>query len=166
MTPLLVSDVSDIYVGWLNDREINQFLESRHSPQTRQSCEAFVAGCEKDPLSHLFKIVRKDTGQHIGNIKLGPVNVIHGAGALSLLIGDKASHGNGFATEAILALTEWGFDSLGLHRVEAGCYDANLGSLRAFLKAGYVVEGFFRQARVDTEGHRVGMFWMAKLNAV
>jgi len=163
-TPLRISDISDAYLGWLNDPAINQFLETRHSAQTRQSCEAFVAACENDPLSHLFKIVRKDTGTHIGNIKLGPVNTLYDSGALSLLIGEKASHGLGFATEAIDAITRWGFQSLGLYRVEAGCYDANHGSLRAFLKAGYAVEGFFRHARVDTSGQRVGIFWMAKLN--
>jgi RimJ/RimL family protein N-acetyltransferase len=164
LAPLTVADVSDAYVGWLNDPAINQYLETRLSPQDHASCAAFVAATAADPQSHLFKIVRQDSKAHIGNIKIGPVNAHHGAGALSLLIGDKASHGQGYATEAIAAVTDWAFGTLGLHRVEAGCYDANLGSLRAFLKAGYVVEGFFRQARVDAEGRRVGMFWMARLN--
>lgn len=161
--PMEVADVSDAYVAWLNDPEISQFLETRHSEQTRESCLAFVQGCADDPRSHLFKMVLTETGQHIGNIKIGPVDMTHQTGALSLLIGEASCHGRGLATEAIDAVTGWAFQELGLARVEAGCYDANTGSLRAFIKAGYEVEGFFRKSRIDANGQRVGLFWMARL---
>lgn len=159
---LTPEDVSERYVGWLNDPEVNRYLETRFSPQTRQTCEKFVSDMQNDPASHLFGMFDKATLEHIGNIKLGFINAHHKSGQLSLLIGEKSRWGKGYATEAIRCITRWGFDALELERIEAGCYETNLGSLRAFLKAGYGVEGFFRGSAVS-EGQRIGCFWLGML---
>jgi RimJ/RimL family protein N-acetyltransferase len=159
---LRLEDVSERYLRWLNDPEVNQYLETRYVLQTRDTCEKFVSDMEKDPASYLFGIFDKITKEHIGNIKLGFVNSYHQRGQLSLLIGEKSRWGNGYATESIRCITKWGFKSLQLERIEAGCYETNLGSLRAFLKAGYSVEGFHRK-KVLFNGKRIGSFWLGIL---
>jgi ribosomal-protein-alanine N-acetyltransferase len=152
-------DVSDRYVNWLNDPAVNQYLETRFFLQTRETCEKFVSDMEKDPASYLFGIFDQVTLDHIGNIKLGFINPHHQTAQLSLFIGEKSCWGKGYATESIRSITRWGFDQLGMERIEAGCYDSNMGSLRAFLKVGYSVEGFFRSSTVFN-GKRVGNFWL------
>jgi RimJ/RimL family protein N-acetyltransferase len=155
-------DVSERYLGWLNDPDVNQFLEIRFTPQTRETCEKYISDMERDPAGYLFGIFDKATLEHIGNIKLGFINTHHQSGQLSLFIGEKSCWGKGYATESIGCLTKWGFDVLELERIEAGCYDTNIGSLRAFLKVGYSVEGFFRNS-VISEGRRIGCFWLGIL---
>lgn len=155
-------DVSERYLNWLNDSDVNRYLETRFTPQTMEACEKFVSDMEKDPASYLFGIFDKVTLEHIGNIKLGFINTHHQSAQLSLFIGEKSCWGKGYATESIRCLTQWGFDALGLERIEAGCYDSNLGSLRAFLKVGYSVEGFFRNS-VVSDGRRIGCFWLGIL---
>jgi ribosomal-protein-alanine N-acetyltransferase len=115
-----------------------------------------------DRTSHLFGIFEKDGNGHVGNIKLGFIKERHASGQLSLVIGEKSCWGKGYATEAIRAVTVWAFDELGLERVEAGCYDQNTGSLRAFLKVGYSVEGYHRRS-VVLDGARTGSFWLGIL---
>ena len=159
---LTEDDVSPRYVDWLNDREVNQFLETRFASQSFESCRKFVSEMNNDPLSHLFGIFDRKSHGHIGNIKLGFINTHHLTGQLSLLLGEKSCWGRGYATESIRCITKWGFDDLGLERVEAGCYDTNLGSLRAFLKAEYVVEGYLRRS-VSLDGRRVGAFLLGIL---
>lgn len=159
---LIKEDVSERYLGWLNDPEVNRYLETRFITQTRDACERFVSDMEKDHTSHLFGIFDKATLEHIGNIKLGFINSYYQSAQLSLFIGEKSYWGKGYATEAIRCITQWGLDTLNLERIEAGCYDSNLGSLRAFLKVGYSVEGFFRNS-VVSEGQRVGCFWLGIL---
>lgn len=159
---LTKADVSERYVSWLNDPEINQYLETRFSPQTVQSCESFVEDMSRNGANYLLGIFDKISHQHIGNIKLGFINTHHRSGQLSLFIGEKDYWGKGYATEAIRCITQWGFNELGLERIEAGCYDANMGSLRAFLKVGYSVEGFFRGS-VVFKGQRIGCFWLGML---
>ena len=41
-----VEDVTDTYYKWMNDSEVNQFLETRYRPQSLKSIEKFVQ--EKD----------------------------------------------------------------------------------------------------------------------
>lgn len=152
-------DVSERYLAWLNDPAVNQFLETRFTAQTRETCEKFVSDMKNDPASYLFGIFDKVTLEHIGNIKLGFINTNHKNAQLSFFIGSKDCWRKGYATESIISITKWGFDALRLERIEAGCYDANLGSLRALLKAGYSVEGFFRKS-VLFEERRIGCFWL------
>ena len=49
--------------------------------------------------------------------------------------------GNGFATEALNAMLDLGFDTLKLHRIEAGCAVDNVASRKVLEKAGMQMEG-------------------------
>lgn len=160
---LQTEDVSDAYVRWLNDPDITRYLEVRFSDQSKESIGDFVRAQLASRDSHLLRISLKEGDRHIGNIKLGPINRQHQSAQISLFIGDRSQHGMGYATEAIERVTRWGFEACGLSRVEGGCYADNLGSLRAFLKVGYSVEGFRRSAYISHDNQRVGAFWFARL---
>jgi ribosomal-protein-alanine N-acetyltransferase len=54
--------------------------------------------------------------------------------------------GGGFATEALRAVLQWGFDTLGLHRIEAHHFSTNPASGRVMQKAGMTHEGHVRGA--------------------
>ncbi|MBY0431841.1 MAG: GNAT family N-acetyltransferase [Rhodospirillales bacterium] len=84
-----------------------------------------------------LRTLTPDDGRHVGNIKLGPINRHHRRGDIGLLIGERDQWGRGLAAEAIAAMTAYAFAELGLNKVVAGCYAANEGSRRAFLKAGF-----------------------------
>jgi RimJ/RimL family protein N-acetyltransferase len=161
---LEVCDVSNQYVHWLNDPEINRFLETRFTPHTKSSCENFVLAMQADAGSYLFGIFNKKTNAHIGNIKIGSINVNHKVGYISFFIGDKNSWGKGYGAESIHSVTQWGFKFLRLRRIESGCYEGNLAALRSFLKIGYTVEGFHRSS-FEFEGHRVGCFILSMLDS-
>jgi ribosomal-protein-alanine N-acetyltransferase len=159
---LASSDANDTYVGWLNDPDVNRYLETRHAQQTVQSCRDFIEQCNADPGSHLFGLFLKETGEHIGNAKIGFINSHYRHGQVSFFIGEKHYWGRGLAGELVRALTNYGLTHLGLHRLEAGCYEDNLASLRVFLKSGYTVEGFMRD-RVTLDSRRLGCFWLGIL---
>lgn len=162
MRPLTAADATQGYADWLNDPEVNRYLETRHAPQSIESCELFIQQTNQDASSHLFGIFLKETGAHIGNAKLGFINNHYRSAQLSLFIGDKSCWGRGVGEEVVRALTTYGFRSLELERIEAGCYEDNLASLRVFLKVGYTVEGFFRGS-VVCGGRRRSSFWLGIL---
>lgn len=58
----------------------------------------------------------------------------------------KNAWGRGIATEAVETLVAFGFDQLGLHRVEARCDPENSRSARVLEKIGMVREGCLRQS--------------------
>ena len=53
--------------------------------------------------------------------------------------------GRGIATEAVVAVTEYGFSTFGLHRIYAGVFASNPASMRVLRKAGYQLEGVMRK---------------------
>ncbi len=54
--------------------------------------------------------------------------------------------GKGLATEAVVALADYGFRSLGLLRLQAMAYASNTASVRVLEKAGFTFEGRLRGA--------------------
>jgi len=138
---LRMADITDEYVNWLNSKKVNQFLESRFTRHDLQSTKKYVKNSIENPDLIFFAIIRKEGEKHIGNIKIGPIDRHHKTGPIGLMIGDKKSWGKGFATEAIKAITEYAFNSLNLNKIHAGAYENNIGSIRAFEKAGFFVEG-------------------------
>lgn len=149
---LTPAHLSDKYVDWLNDPEVNQYLETRFVKQTPEMVLDFLKSKENSETEYLFGIFLKDSADHIGNIKVGPINTYHGYAPVSLFIGDKSTWGKGYATDAIELITNYSFEHLGLHKLEAGCYEENIGSKKAFEKVGYVVEGIIKGRRKGKDG--------------
>ena len=52
---------------------------------------------------------------------------------------------NGYTTEALFEILRFGFYTLKLHRIEAGCAVQNLASIRVLEKAGMTREGLKRE---------------------
>ena len=144
LRPVELSDVNDDYVRWMNDREVNQYMETRFRPQTRKDIETYVGSMIQKPNVHFFAILFKESSRHIGNIKLEVTSSIHRRGEISLFVGEKGHWGKGFASEAIRLVKDFGIKDLGLHKLTAGCYSNNQGSARAFEKAGFLREAVLR----------------------
>ena len=51
----------------------------------------------------------------------------------------------GYATEALKAMLNFGFNTLKLHRIEAGCAVENISSIKVLEKSGMLREGRLRQ---------------------
>ena len=149
-----MTDCNEKYHCWLNDPDVNRFLETRLSDQSIKSIIEFVASRIESNDSYLFAIVEGTTENHIGNIKIGPINRYHSFADVSYFIGAKECWGKGFATEAITLATRFGFDRLGLYKCVAGVYGSNKASIRALEKAGYQLEGRLRKKVVNYLGQR------------
>ena len=134
------SDVTDDYVGWLNNPRVNRFLESRFEVHTRESVREFVRGHLFDPAS-LFCGIRSGAHslKHVGNIKLSPIDRNHRIAELGIMIGDESAWGKGIGTEAIRVMAGIARSELGLRKLTAGCYGSNTGSLIAFQRAGFEI---------------------------
>ena len=133
--------VTDAYVSWLNDPDVNRFLESRFATHTLESTRDYVTHTLESPDNLFLGIHSTELDRHVGNIKIGPINRQHRTGEVGIMIGDKTAWGRGIGTAAIKAMSEIARDQLNLRKVTAGCYASNGGSQWAFEKAGYMVEG-------------------------
>jgi len=154
---LTAADATDAYAGWMNDPSVNRHLESRFATLAKPDLVRFIDACNADPSTHLFGIFLRDGDAHIGNIKLGPVNAYHGLGDIGLVIGSSSHWGKGYAREAIAALTQFAHGMLALEKVTASCYGSNVGSRKAFVAAGFVVEGVRHRHFRSDDGREDGI---------
>jgi RimJ/RimL family protein N-acetyltransferase len=134
-------DVNETYCGWMNDPAVNKYLESRFRRHSLKTLKEDVRDFQSDKRNVFFAIILCEDHRHIGNIKLGPINAAHRCADIGILIGAKDCWGRGYATEAIRLMVKYAFHKLNLHKVTAGCYVTNRGSLKAFKKAGFSQEG-------------------------
>ena len=131
-------DVTETYVGWLNDPGVNRYLESRFSVHTIDSTCQFVESCLASSSTLLLGIKSIDLqGAHVGNIKLSQIDRHHGLAEVGILVGDTKAWGKGIASSAISCLMGIARNDLGLRKLTAGCYASNVGSEKAFLKVGF-----------------------------
>lgn len=92
----------------------------------------------------------KDSGQLIGNIGIRKENSSDHQAELGYEINPKF-WGQGYASEAALAMRSFGFNKLGLHRIWAHCIEDNLASRRVLEKVGMRLEGTLRHAEFFKE---------------
>jgi RimJ/RimL family protein N-acetyltransferase len=105
---------------------------------------------------------RIDSNEYIGNIRLD-IEWLWRVATVSLLIGKKEMWGQGIGTEAISLITDFAFDTLNMHKIEAGILEGNSASQKAFENAGFKEEGRKRGNRF-LNGKHVDVILMGKIN--
>lgn len=158
------SHVTDEYVSWLSDPVVNRFLESRFSHHDRESTLAYVSGMLANPDVLMLGIRSIELDRHVGNIKLAPIDRHHGLGEIGLLIGDRLTWGRGVGSDSIALMVSIAARQLGLRKLTAGCYASNVGSARAFKKAGFSLEGV-RKNHFLLDGVNEDLLLMARFTA-
>lgn len=150
-------DVNEEYVAWMNDREINKYMETRHQCWSSQEIKDYV-NLQNTSEDQLLLGIFLYSGKHIGNIKLGLINKIHFLASVSLFIGSPNGQGKGYSIQAINLLKDYSFHVMGLKKLIAGMYSDNIASLRAFLKSGFQLEGIFKNHYELGNGKRTDIF--------
>ncbi len=130
LTMLTKKNITNDYVSWLNDPEINQFLESRFQKHTIESLEKFFYETDQRDDIYFFAINHKDHNLHIGNIKIGPIDYSNNCTSVGYIIGNKNFHGQGFASESLKRVCEFCFHDLDLFFIDAGVVATNKASIK------------------------------------
>lgn len=140
-----IGDISDNYVQALNDPRIVEMTEARHTNWDRQKVVQYINDSNISGLSQLIGIFLKKDKKHIGNIRLSGFSAIHKRVDLGIMLFDMSEWGKGYATEALKRVCQYVFGELNLHKICADYYSINVASAKMFNKAGFVIEGVFKE---------------------
>ena len=132
------------FVRWLNDREIVGYL-ARYMPISKAEEERWFEQQLEDESSRVFAIETRE-GVHIGNIGLDKMDWKNGHAEMGLFIGEREVWGQGYGTDAILALLDFAFNEMNLHRVYLHVLAFNQRAIRCYEKCGFVLEGTERES--------------------
>ncbi len=134
LRPFAPGDAPDIAAA-INVPEIVEQMRSLPFPYTLNDAEQFIENVTTAEGRHIFAIEIDGVAQ--GSIGLTVQPEIY---KLNAEIGywlAKPHWGRGIMTEAIVSLTRFGFQQVGLWRIFAGIYSSNPASMRVLEKAGY-----------------------------
>jgi RimJ/RimL family protein N-acetyltransferase len=142
-----------VYTG---DVEVGHFLGAK-TPLSKAAAERFSTEIfsqnPMDPAGYGYSICLLDTDQGIGTVFLRNVDKVNGSGIVGIFIGDRRYLGQGYGTDALNALVDFGFGELRLERIELEVFDFNQRAIRSYEKAGFQTDAIQRRARFHRGAH-------------
>lgn len=147
-----------LHLRWLEDRDIPALFRIFGDPETVRYWsspplpdEAAAAELLAEIRSlfaagtlYEWGVASRDGDEIVGTCTLASISVPHRRAELGFAV-NRAYWGRGYAFEAITAVVNYAFASLGLHRLEADVDPRNHASIRCLEKIGFRKEGYARE---------------------
>ena len=151
------SDITDAYIGWLNDPVTMRFSNQRFLRHDQHSSQRYLASFDGSP--NLFFSVRdKSNGNAIGTMT-AYLLPMHSTADMGILIGDSSVWGKGFGLDAWTTLMQHLLVELQVRKVTAGTLACNAAMLSLAAKSGMQPDGQRRkQELVDGAPHDILYF--------
>ena len=89
LRPLERTDLNDRYLNWLNDPEVTRYTETGIFPSSAEDLDNYYRSVSGSRNDVILAVVDKESGRHIGNVKLGPIHWLHRSATFGILIGEK-----------------------------------------------------------------------------
>jgi RimJ/RimL family protein N-acetyltransferase len=148
---LEIRHASQEYVDWLNNCQVNRFLESGGN-YTLEMLKDFLLDVSNEDI-YFWAIKDKLNNQHLGNIKIDPINLKHGWGEYGILIGDQSYWGKGVGFEVSRAVIDFCFEgNLKLRKINLGVRAENIAAIALYKKLGFEIEGVYKKHSVTSTG--------------
>ena len=156
----------DALVEMANDETIQRWTRVPVPYTDRDADEWFALTRTTRAAGHqaAFAVVDVERGELLGSIDLRVNPADPAIGELGYMVGPRA-RGRGVATHAVELLTRWGFESLGIERMEILVDPRNEASVKVAEAAGYAREGVLRGYRPSRNGGRLDLTMYARLRS-
>ena len=147
-----VDDLPDVR-RWYRDPELARLTRYTLRPMSDEEIDRFFHGRLMSPESVAYAIDVRDTGRLIGLTTFSNLDPDNGSVMFHISIGEVDAWGNGYGTEATELMLRLAFERIGLHRVGLSVFSFNERAIRAYQKAGFLIEGREREA-IMRDGER------------
>ena len=151
LQPLDVTEINDVYLGWINDDEVNQYISTRRSRQTSQDIVDYVNNLRSNPPGDVFGIFKKD-GRHLGNMSVTDYDPHNGLAGYGIMVGVRTARLSGLGGEASALMIEYLFSDPVVRRLQGGAMSDNTGAWRLMEALGYQREGVLREHSLTRDG--------------
>lgn len=147
LRPFQATDLDALYdIQWRPEVHRYLYSEPRDRRQTREllTRRLVMGELDEDRDTLMLALLRKDTGELVGDVMLTRVSREHGQGEIGYVL-HPDHHRRGFAAEAAIEMLRLGFDKLGLHRIVGRCDARNAASATVLRKLGMRHEAHLRE---------------------
>ena len=134
------------FTDWMNDFQTTDFIGRSGQVVTFIGEKEWLENSTKNVQDKSFSIIELNHNKLIGTISLENFHWIDRSAVLGIFIGDKDFRNNGYGTEAIKLLLEYGFKYLNLHSIRLDLLSINERAHKCYLKCGFKDTGCSREA--------------------
>ncbi len=157
------------YTRWLNDPDVRRGLSLIMPLSMAEEEEWYATMLKRSPYERPLAIeiqpdIQKDIWVFVGNCGLFEIDWQNRLAEFGIHIGEKSYWNQGFGTKVMRLMLKHGFENLNLHRIWLRVFENNERALRAYEKAGFTLEGKFREAQF-IEGKYVDVMIMSMLQS-
>lgn len=141
---LVVADIDEEYCSWYSndDRHLQYFTGSGRTFSRNLLLKDFEKGEQSG--THFYYVIEIADGTRIGNVKIGPIDIRNRTSDLVCFIGNRSFVGKGIASHAISLANQIAFETQDIRRLQGGMHAHNIPSIKAYTKAGWIVEATMR----------------------
>jgi [ribosomal protein S5]-alanine N-acetyltransferase len=156
---LTILDVNKTYQKWMNNTEIFKFSKQSYKKHSLKQIKEFVLKKKKSKNEFLYKILiyENKKNNHVGNIKLGPINFENKTADISYFIGEKNYWDRGITTKAIKMIINLAKKKFKLKKLQAGHWEKNIASKKVLLKNKFKLEGVLK-SQIQTKKGRINRY--------
>lgn len=133
--------ISNKYLNWINDKDINRFIDKANNKTSLDDLNFFVESMMESDFDYFFAIIHKKKKCHIGNVRLGTIDFHFKKSNFGILIGDKRFHGYGVATEVLELIKDFGFNYLKLDKIHFPVVKENTAAMKLYAKTNFTCLG-------------------------
>tara|TARA_B100000989_G_scaffold117818_1_gene86677 strand:- start:16068 stop:16580 length:513 start_codon:yes stop_codon:yes gene_type:complete len=133
------------YLKWLNDKEITKYIV-KSSKNKKKDVIEFLKEMSTSR-NFFFKI--KYNNNHIGNLRIGPLDYKNLSSKYGIMIGNKKYHGLGLAQEATKLAENFIFKFLNFKKMEFECIVENKPALNIYRKLNFNEKKIKRKIRIN-----------------
>lgn len=144
LSPRSIED-AEIFVEWMNDFETTDYTGRSHKIMTLEAEKKYLE--ENINAEANFSIVTLEDNKLIGTVGIEKIDHTNRTGTLGIFIGDKNYRNNGYGTEAIKLILEYGFHYLNLNNIELTVMEFNERAIKCYEKCGFKKVGQRRKCK-------------------
>ena len=144
LSPRNLEDVEK-YTECMNDFNITDYTRRSHQIMTIEAEKKYLE--EKIDAEATFSIVDSQEDKLIGTIGLEDINHFRRTAELGIFIGDKEYRSQGYGTEAIKLILDYGFNYLNLNNIKLDLMSFNERALKCYQKCGFKEYGRRRECK-------------------
>jgi RimJ/RimL family protein N-acetyltransferase len=131
---------------WYRDPELARLTRYQTRPMAREEVERFFEYRLMAPDSLAYAIHVRETDRLVGLTTFSSLDPENSSTLFHITIGERDAWDHGYGTDATELMLEHAFERLALHRVSLSVFSFNERAIRAYEKAGFLVEGRLREA--------------------
>ena len=142
LRPITLDD-TNLIVNWRNNPSVVKNFIFREK-FTRQMHETWMRTKVETGQVVQYIVEVKKSGRPIGSVYFRDINEVYKSAEFGIFIGEDDARGKGYDKEMTSLFVRYGFESLGLHRIQLRLVKGNAAAARTYSSVGFHKEGEFR----------------------